>query len=432
MLSRLVLSLLLLLPALSWAQGPSAALVEDAKGRLKRVTVAQLATANRDKMYRVTDGSSVSDCTGGGGTDEVICYWSGAAWTAATGTGGGGTGTVTNTGTLTANQVVIGNAGVDVKVVGALGTDGQCLTSQGAGLPPQWENCAAAGLDPLASGFLSIDGASHAVSSRTLTGTSNEINITNTTGGGNPVFSLSDTVDLGGKTSFEIPNAAAPTTDAFGEIAGDNNAWAASRGAVQFYDGTANTYLVGALASDTPSNGQVPTWNTGGTVTWETPSTSSGITLLCKGAPAQATTGTTEEVLATCSMSAGLLTTGGHAIRVTFFGHTAANANNKTYSVRVGGISGTVVYTSGSMAANDSNIATTNPIVVTYLSATTATAAGELGRQAAAGTAWTTIGKSERSASITWANALDVVITATTATTAGDATLDTYQVELLK
>lgn len=99
-----------------------------------------------------------------------------------------------------------------------------------------------------------------------LAGTSNEITLTGDT------LSLSTTIDLGGKTSFEIPNAAAPTTDAFGEMAGDNNAWAASRGAVQFYDGTANTYLVGALSSDTPSNGQVPTWNTGGTVTWETPS----------------------------------------------------------------------------------------------------------------------------------------------------------------
>jgi hypothetical protein len=87
---------------------------------------------------------------------------------------------------------------------------------------------------------------------------------------GTPTFSLPATIDLGGKTSFEIPNAAAPTTDAFGEIAGDNNAWAASRGAIQFFDGTANTYVIGALASDTPSNGECIKWNTGGTITWET------------------------------------------------------------------------------------------------------------------------------------------------------------------
>lgn len=70
--------------------------------------------------------------------------------------------------------------------------------------------------------------------------------------------------------SLNIPNGAAPTTDAFGEIAGDNNAWGAGRGAVQFYDGTANTFLLGTLATDTPLNGECPKWNTGGTITWET------------------------------------------------------------------------------------------------------------------------------------------------------------------
>jgi hypothetical protein len=70
--------------------------------------------------------------------------------------------------------------------------------------------------------------------------------------------------------SLQIPNGAAPTTDAFGEIAGDNNAWAASRGAIQWFDGTANTYIIGALASDAPANGECIKWNTGGTITWET------------------------------------------------------------------------------------------------------------------------------------------------------------------
>lgn len=111
----------------------------------------------------------------------------------------------------------------------------------------------------------------------TVAGTANEVSVS---GSGSETaavtLSLPATIDLGGKTSFEIPNAAAPTTDAFGEIAGDNNAWAASRGAVQFFDGTANTLLVGTLASDTPSNGQVPKWNTGGTITWEDDAGSGG------------------------------------------------------------------------------------------------------------------------------------------------------------
>lgn len=69
--------------------------------------------------------------------------------------------------------------------------------------------------------------------------------------------------------SFRMPRGGAVTTDEFGEIAADDNAWAVSRGAIQFFDGTANTFLIGVLASDTPSNGQVPKWNTDGTITWE-------------------------------------------------------------------------------------------------------------------------------------------------------------------
>lgn len=80
-------------------------------------------------------------------------------------------------------------------------------------------------------------------------------------------------------TSMQIPNGAAPTVDAFGELAGDNDLWAASRGAPVFYDGTAATALVNVLVSDTPTNGQVPTWNTGGTITWETGGGATGYTV---------------------------------------------------------------------------------------------------------------------------------------------------------
>jgi hypothetical protein len=82
-------------------------------------------------------------------------------------------------------------------------------------------------------------------------------------------LSLPTAIDLGGKTSLEIPNAAAPTVSVFGQIASDNNLWDTGRGAVLHYDGTAATALVGVLVSDAPSNGQVPKWNTGGTITWE-------------------------------------------------------------------------------------------------------------------------------------------------------------------
>ena len=93
-------------------------------------------------------------------------------------------------------------------------------------------------------------------------------------------LSLPATIDLGGKTSWEMPNSAAPTVDDFGELAGDNNLWATSRGAPVFFDGTASVALIGALVSDTPLDGQIPVIHTSGgaagTVTWETFSASPG------------------------------------------------------------------------------------------------------------------------------------------------------------
>lgn len=61
----------------------------------------------------------------------------------------------------------------------------------------------------------------------------------------------------------------APTTGTAGYTAFDTNAWGSGRGAIQVYDGTSNTFVVAPLASDTPVDGEVPTWHTGGTVTWD-------------------------------------------------------------------------------------------------------------------------------------------------------------------
>jgi hypothetical protein len=110
-----------------------------------------------------------------------------------------------------------------------------------------------------------------------VAGTSNEVSVSHTPAeGSTATVSLPATIDLGGKTSFEVPNAADPTTDAFGELAADNDAWAASRGALEHFDGTASTFVVASLASDVPGNGQVPKWNTGGTITWEDDTQSAG------------------------------------------------------------------------------------------------------------------------------------------------------------
>lgn len=70
---------------------------------------------------------------------------------------------------------------------------------------------------------------------------------------------ISLTLDLGGHTSFEIPNSAVPVTDAAGEIAMGN--FYGSRGALQYHDGTSNMIVVAYALLDVPGDGEVPTWS---------------------------------------------------------------------------------------------------------------------------------------------------------------------------
>jgi hypothetical protein len=59
---------------------------------------------------------------------------------------GSGTGTVTHTaGALTVNEVVLGNAGADIKVLGSYGTAGQVLTSNGSPNAPSFQAVPAGG-----------------------------------------------------------------------------------------------------------------------------------------------------------------------------------------------------------------------------------------------------------------------------------------------
>jgi hypothetical protein len=57
-------------------------------------------------------------------------------------------------------------------------------------------------LSPLATGFMSSVTSTGVVSTRTLQGTANQINVTNGTGTGNPVFSLSSSLQLPGTMTF--------------------------------------------------------------------------------------------------------------------------------------------------------------------------------------------------------------------------------------
>jgi hypothetical protein len=128
-----------------------------------------------------------------------------------------------------------------------------------------------------------------------ISGTANEISASSSTGA--ITLSLPSTVSLAGKTSFIIPNSAAPTVSTFGQIAGDNNLWATGRGAILAYDGTAATALIGVLASDTPVAGQVPKWQSDGTITWENDSTG--------GSPTFDTVGSGTNVSAAMTVSSG-------------------------------------------------------------------------------------------------------------------------------
>ena len=88
---------------------------------------------------------------------------------------------------------------------------------------------------------------------------------TTATGTGAPVREGSPT--LSGIVTFPI--AAAPTTDADGEMSFDTDGWGAGYDALEIWNGTASAYVVAVTASDIPNNGQVPKWNTGGEITWE-------------------------------------------------------------------------------------------------------------------------------------------------------------------
>lgn len=69
-------------------------------------------------------------------------------------------------------------------------------------------------------------------------------------------------VDVGGATSFELPNDAAPTVNANGEIAVDTSVTDFSHGIIKYYSGEELGVVAMPVAEfTTPSNGAVPTYN---------------------------------------------------------------------------------------------------------------------------------------------------------------------------
>lgn len=125
------------------------------------------------------------------------------------------------------------------------------------------------------------------------------------------------------------------------------------------------------------------------------------------------TTGTVEEILATYTMKANTLNVNGQALRFVGGYTTAGNANNKTVKVRVGGIGGTVIlsYTSATNGG-----AVWFDALLTRRTSSTAYGNGF----ATDGATSSVTGAANGS---TYNGDIDIVVTGTTPTSAGDMTL---------
>lgn len=110
---------------------------------------------------------------------------------------------------------------------------------------------------------LLVQTAADTFAGRTLTGTSNEISISNGAGTlGNPTFSLPATIDLSGKTSLAIPTSAAPTVDSNGEIAVDTTVTDFSHGIIKYFSGEELCVIAVPIAQFTsPADGTVVKYN---------------------------------------------------------------------------------------------------------------------------------------------------------------------------
>ena len=203
--------------------------------------------------------------------------------------------------------------------------------------------------------------------------------------------------DVGGATQGVIWSGTALTVDDTG-LAGDGSA-------KPTVDGTGTLTGRGVLATGTtvtPGTGTA-TARVGG--------------VLHVNTTAQATTGTSEEVLATYTLPADTLSANGKAIRVTVAATTAANSNGKRVRVRFGGIGGTTLLETTSTVSGES---ISGSVLVVRTGESSQVAFGNLLTSHTVSTPTQTL-----------SSAVDIVVTGTTSTSAGDVTFAAMVVEAL-
>lgn len=218
-----------------------------ADSKVSALTSATSATSD-DLLYLVDDPSGTS-------TSKKITVANFEAsldisnMTGTLGIANGGTGQTTSTAAL--NALLPTQTSNSGKV---LQTDGSSAS---------WQTVSSGGMaDPGANGIM-VRTALDTSTARTITGTSNEISVADGTGvSGNPTLSLPSTIDLGGKTSLEIPNSATPTVDADGEIAVDTTVADFSHGILKYYGGEELGVVAMPIAEFTsPTDGYVVAYN---------------------------------------------------------------------------------------------------------------------------------------------------------------------------
>ena len=136
----------------------------------------------------------------------------------------------------------------------------------------------------------------------------------------------------------------------------------------------------------------------------------------------KATTGTSEEVLATYTLPANTLSANGKAIRVTAWGESAANANAKVVRIRFGGIA--AAWTA-SFSTTASGAAWSISSVIIRTGAATQVS---IGSGSASPSGQTLVSAAPTA---TLSSAVDIVVTGLTATASGDVTFKGLIVEAL-